>query len=155
MNGGYVLDANVLFSAFISGKELYTLLFSERSMYLPDFAFLELEKYKKRILKKTKLREEEFQEFVLKLFSNVTVIPNLLLSEASLRQAYQLCKDIDEKDTIYVAAAMEFDLVLITNDRILYTGLKERNFSKIALLNDVVDTMPHMLGPGQSVSRKQ
>jgi predicted nucleic acid-binding protein len=100
MSGGYVLDANVLFSAFISGKELYTLLFSERSMYLPDFAFLELEKYKKRILKKTKLREEEFQEFVLKLFSNVTVIPNLLLSEASLRQAYQLCKDIDEKDTI-------------------------------------------------------
>jgi predicted nucleic acid-binding protein len=107
MSGGYVLDANVLFSAFISGKELYTLLFSEQSMYLPDFAFLELEKYKKRILKKTKLREEEFQEFILKLFSNVTVIPNLLLSEASLEQAYQLCREIDEKDTVYVAAAIE------------------------------------------------
>ncbi|XCN72392.1 MAG: PIN domain-containing protein [Candidatus Electrothrix aestuarii] len=65
MSKGYILDANVLFSAFISGKELYTLLFSEHTMYLPDFAFLELEKYRKRILKKTKLREEEFQEFVL------------------------------------------------------------------------------------------
>ncbi|MCI5159064.1 MAG: PIN domain-containing protein [Candidatus Electrothrix sp. AUS1_2] len=144
MSGGYVLDANVLFSAFISGKELYTLLFSEQSMYLPDFAFLELEKYKKRILKKTKLREEEFQEFILKLFSNVTVIPNLLLSEASLEQAYQLCREIDEKDTVYVAAAIELDLVLVTNDRVLYTGLRERSFSRIALLNDVVDTLPHM-----------
>ncbi|WPD21118.1 MAG: PIN domain-containing protein [Candidatus Electrothrix scaldis] len=144
MSKGYILDANVLFSAFISGKELYTLLFSEHTMYLPDFAFLELEKYRKRILKKTKLREEEFQEFVLQLFSNVTVVPNLLLSETSLEQAYQLCREIDEKDTVYVAAAIELDLVLVTNDRVLYSGLRERNFSGIALLNDVVDTLPRM-----------
>ena len=105
---------------------------------------LELEKYRKRILKKTKLREEEFQEFVLQLFSNVTVVPNLLLSETSLEQAYQLCREIDEKDTVYVAAAIELDLVLVTNDRVLYSGLRERNFSGIALLNDVVDTLPRM-----------
>ena len=79
----YVIDANILFSAFISGKELYTLLFSEYTIYLPDFAFLELEKYKQRIIKKTKLTEHEFQEFVLRLLKDVTVIPNLLLSQAS------------------------------------------------------------------------
>jgi predicted nucleic acid-binding protein len=142
MSKGYILDANVLFSAFISGKELYTLLFSEHTMYLPDFAFLELEKYRKRILKKTKLREEEFQEFVLQLFSNVTVVPNLLLSETSLQQAYQLCRDIDEKDTVYVAAAIELDLVLVTNDRVLYNGLRKQNFSRLVLLSDLVDTLP-------------
>lgn len=56
----------------------------------------------------------------------------------------QLCREIDEKDTVYVAAAIEFDLVPVTNDRVLYSGLRERNFSGIALLNDVVDTLPRM-----------
>jgi len=40
----YVIDANVLFSAFISGKDIYDLLFSTFKIYVPDFAFLELEK---------------------------------------------------------------------------------------------------------------
>ncbi len=57
----YVIDANVLFSAFISGKEVYTLLFSEHTISVPDFTFLELEKYKQRILNKTKLTEDAFQ----------------------------------------------------------------------------------------------
>ena len=52
MKHKYVIDANVLFSAFISGKSVYRLLFLEHTIYLPDFAFLEIEKYKQRILKK-------------------------------------------------------------------------------------------------------
>ena len=35
----YVIDANVLFSAFISGKDIYPLLFSTYTIYVPDFAF--------------------------------------------------------------------------------------------------------------------
>lgn len=102
----FIIDANVLFSAFISGKEIYSLLFSEHGIYLPDFAFLELDKYKKRILKKTKLTENQFKEYILGLLKYVTVIPNLILSESSLAATYQICREIDEKDTVYVAAAM-------------------------------------------------
>ena len=142
MKHEYVIDANVLFSAFISGKDVYHLLFSEHTIYLPDFAFLEIEKYKQRILKKTKLTEQEFQEFVFKLLSNVTVIPNLLISRASLKHAYQLCQGIDEKNTVYVAVALEFDVTLITRDKTLYTGLKKRNFTQVMLLRDVIDTLP-------------
>ena len=88
MKQGYVIDANVLFSAFISGKDIYQLLFSEKKIYLPDFAFSEIEKYKKRILRKAKLEQEEFKEFVIRLLANVTVIPNFLLSPQSIGQAY-------------------------------------------------------------------
>ena len=137
----YVIDANVLFSAFISGKELYTLLFSSYTIYVPDFAFLELEKYKQRILKKTKLPKDEFQEFVLRLLDNVMVIPNLLLSQAALTEAYELCKEIDEKDTVYIAAAIELNLTFITSDKRLFYGLKERNFSQVMLLGDIINTL--------------
>ena len=146
MKHKYVIDANVLFSAFISGKSVYRLLFSEHTIYLPDFAFLEIEKYKQRILKKTKLSEQEFQEFVLKLLTNVTVIPNLLISQRSLKDAYELCKGIDEKDTVYIAVALEFDVILITSDKTLFTGLKERDFTQVILLKDVIDTLPDIQG---------
>ncbi len=142
----YVIDANILFSAFISGKEVYTLLFSEYTICLPDFAFLELEKYKQRIIKKTKLTEHEFQEFVLRLLKDVTVIPNLLLSQASLTKAYELCQEIDEKDTVYIAAALELNLALVTSDKRLYTHLKTRDFSQIMLLGDIINTLPQFQG---------
>ena len=144
MKSKYVIDSNILFSAFISGKDVYRILFSEYTIYLPDFAFLEIDKYKTRILKKTKLKEQEFKEFVINLLQNVIIIPNLLISQVSLKQAYQLCQPIDEKDTVYVATAIEFGLTLITNDIPLYTGLKERNFTQVILLEDVIKQLPSL-----------
>ncbi len=134
----YIIDSNVLFSAFISGRDVYRLLFSEYTIYLPDYAFLEIEKYKKRILCKTKLTEHEFKEFVIALLRNVIVVPSLLLSKSSLQKAYQLCQSIDEKDTVYVATSIEFGFPLITADKKLYDGLKERDFDQVILLDDII-----------------
>ncbi len=41
----YVIDFNILFSSLLSGKVLYKSLFSHYSFYIPDFAFVELQKY--------------------------------------------------------------------------------------------------------------
>lgn len=138
MNKIYVIDANVLFSAFISGKDIYDLLFSQTTLYIPDYAFLEIEKYKNRILKKTKLTAKDFQEYVLNLLAHITVIPGLLLSRDSLRSAFNLCKDIDEKDTLYIAVAIEFNIPLITNDKALYNGLRTRQFFQVELLSEIL-----------------
>ena len=137
----YVIDANVLFSAFISGKDIYDILFSTYKIYVPDFAFLELEKYKQRILKKTKLSEIDLQIFVLRLFNNITVIPNLLITKISLNRGYEICKEIDEKDTVYIAAAIELNIELITSDKKLYNYLKSHGFNQIVLLGDLINTI--------------
>jgi len=137
----YVIDANVLFSAFISGKDIYDILFSTYKIYVPDFAFLELEKYKQRILKKTKLSEFDLQIFVLRLFNNITVVPNLLITKISLNRGYEICKEIDEKDTVYIAAAIELNIELITSDKKLYNYLKSHGFNQIVLLGDVINTI--------------
>jgi len=137
----FVIDANVLFSAFISGKDIYDILFSTYKIYVPDFAFLELEKYRQRILKKTKLSEFDLQIFVLRLFNNITVVPNLLITKTSLNRGYEICKEIDEKDTVYIAAAIELNIDLITSDKKLFNYLKSHGFNQIVLLGDVINTI--------------
>ncbi len=72
----FILDANIIFSALISGKQLFLQLFETNLFYTPDFAFIEIEKYKNIILKKSKLEKTEFQEFITKLFQQITVIPS-------------------------------------------------------------------------------
>ncbi|GEM_PF-2868185 len=93
------------------------------------------------VCKKTKLHENDLREFVITLLRNVIVIPNFLISEASLKKAYQICKPIDEKDTVYVASAIECNATLITNDKTLYKGPKEQDFARVKLLEDAINEL--------------
>jgi len=46
IENSFVLDVNVIFSGVLSRKEIYHKLFKEYRLYTPDFAFIELEKYR-------------------------------------------------------------------------------------------------------------
>lgn len=136
----YVVDANVLFSALISSKTTYYTFFSKHEVLTTDFLFIELEKYRKTILKKSKLTEQELFEFSVLLFKHITVIPSLSLSQKSLEEAYDWCGDIDSKDVLYVALTIQSpNSVLITRDLLLYKGLISRGFNKVVLFQDVFE----------------
>ena len=77
----YIIDANIIFSALISGKELFIKLFEHNRFYAPDFVMLELDKYKSVILKKSKLPIENLQDFIQRLFKQITVIPELYITD--------------------------------------------------------------------------
>ncbi len=71
-----VLDSNILFSALISGKDLYIDIFRTLQIYAPDFIFIEISKYEERILNKTKIGNE-FTFFIRELFSEIVIIPKI------------------------------------------------------------------------------
>jgi predicted nucleic acid-binding protein len=50
----FVIDANFLMSILISGKASYKTILSFNNFILPDFVFIEIEKYKKFLLKRQK-----------------------------------------------------------------------------------------------------
>ena len=85
------MDSNILFSALISGKEIYIDILRSLEVYVPDFIFNELSKYQKRIIKKNRL-EDEFIFFVKELFSEITVIPKFAISRKSYEVAASLCE---------------------------------------------------------------
>jgi predicted nucleic acid-binding protein len=125
-----VLDSNILFSAIISGKNLYIDIFRALEIYVPDFIFAELSKYQERIIKKTKVKEE-FASFVKDLFSEIVVIPKLAITQESYEKALLLCSDIDPKDTAYLALSIELDIPLWSNDKKLIDGLINKGYKKI------------------------
>ena len=135
----YIIDVNILFSAFISGRDIFKNIFFSHTFYIPDFALIEIDKYKEVILKKTKITRTQLKAFTLILFSRLTIVPRFLLSHETIKKAYLLCKEIDEKDTMYVALSLELNVPLITRDKKLYNHLKESGFPKILLFDEFIN----------------
>ncbi len=136
----YIIDANVIFSALISGKEFFIKLFENNKFYAPDFIMLELDKYKSVILKKSKLPIENLQDFIQRLFKQITVIPELYITDKNKQKAVDLCQDIDIKDTAYIALSLEMNLSIVTRDKKLLNGLIKKGFDNIISLDELLQT---------------
>ena len=135
----FILDVNIIFSGVLSKKEIYRRLFSEFVLYTPDFALIELSKYREVILKKSpKINEEDLKNFTLFIFSKLVVIPDYLISYESYCKAAKLVESIDKKDVAYVALAVEFDMPLLTRDKALFEGLMAQRFENIIMFDDLI-----------------
>ena len=142
-----VLDSNILFAALISGKDLYLALFRALKVYVPDFVFLEIEKYQERIIQKTRVKTE-FTSFARQLFSEITAIPKLAISSQSFEQALALCADVDPKDTPFVALSIELNLPLWTSDKPLMEGLANKGFKHVLTTEEIFElTTPDVSSP--------
>ena len=127
----FIIDANILFSIFISGKEEYFELVGKVKFLTPVYALEELQKHQETILSKTKIDSGNFNDFTLRILNRVLVVPNFLVTNQSYLQAYNWCKDIDLDDIAYVALSIEFNTCFVTRDMILYDGLKQKGFLNI------------------------
>lgn len=79
--------------------------------------------------------------YTLAVFDYLIVVPNFLITTQSYFAAFRLCKDIDEADTAYLALSIEFDLPLLTNDRILAEGLKRKGYTNVITLTELFDML--------------
>ncbi len=133
----FVIDVNILFSGLLSRKSFYAKIFSKYHFFTPDFALIELEKYRSVFLKKVKSTNREiFEQFGIKIFSQLAIIPDILISEASKNQAYELCKDVDIKDYLYLALSIHLKIPLLTRDIALYNHLQTNPLVNIILFDE-------------------
>ena len=133
----YIVDANVIYSGLISGRNEYIDLATVHQLYLPDFGLTELQQYQQVIFEKTKQKPDELKEYTLALFGKLIVVPNLLISFPNYRSAFELCKGIDSKDTDYVALSLELNHPLLTRDKPLALGLRAKGFTNVVLLDEL------------------
>ncbi len=137
----FVIDANVLMSILISGKAGYRPILYFNNFIVPDFAFVEIEKYKDILKVKTKMSPNQFAEWTYFVFSELTILPQYVLEQEIVNKSEILLEKIDIKDISYVALAMQLDLPLLTRDKPLYEGLRKQGFRKVMLFEDFLQTL--------------
>lgn len=125
-----VIDSNILFSALrgSNSKTRNKILNSDDKYYTPNFLIVEIFKHKERILKKSKATEEETYVYLSQILNRINFINEENISTANFISAYRLCKDVDEKDTPFIALSLELGFELWTRDKELKNGLIKKGF---------------------------
>lgn len=111
-----VVDSNVIFSALIRGSKSAALkiLYGENiEFFAPEEALEEFKKYAAALEGKSK---EDFQELMLLVFSEVKIIPANYYSR-HMRDAFAAVRNIDEKDSPFIALSMALNCPLWSDDK--------------------------------------
>jgi predicted nucleic acid-binding protein len=139
-----LLDTNILFSAIIKSDGIIAeLILSNKlpqiSFYGCYFSYIELFKYKEKMLNASKLKEVDFLEIMYAIIKRVTFLNEDAISTKNIEKAFKLTKDVDEKDTIFVAMCLHLNCTLWTGDKQLINGLKQKKYEEIITTNDLIN----------------
>jgi predicted nucleic acid-binding protein len=127
-----IVDTNVLFSALLSknSRLKYPFFFKDLKFFSCNFLFVEIFKHKEKLITVSKLSEEELLTVLEKLLRRINFVREEVIPKAFFDKAYSLCRDIDEKDTPFVALTLFLKGYLWTGDKELKEGLKKKGFNK-------------------------
>jgi len=133
-----VVNTNIVFSTLQKeGITRKLFFFLEIEFYAPNFLMVEIIKYKEKIVSLSTMNESEFISVVYKVFNKINFVNERLISAENRKKAYEMCKDIDETDTPFVALALELNIPLWSGDKRLVKGLKIKEFNKVLTTNDI------------------
>jgi predicted nucleic acid-binding protein len=134
MNAGcVVVDANLAFKALAAGRgDLRDRIGPSGALvfHAPRFLFVELFKHKERLAAAARVDEPEILEALHTLVSRLEFVNETNIPLGTWMEAYRLCREIDEKDTPYVALTLHLDGRLWTDDGALKAGLRARGFDR-------------------------
>jgi len=105
------------------------LLQSNQTLVMPKFGFVELFKHKEKICKVSKHSPDEILEVLYELIRHIDFFDEDTLSVNALQSAWELVKDIDPKDMLFVALTLEVNGLLWTGDVKLRKGLENKGFN--------------------------
>lgn len=137
-----VVDTNIVFSGILnsSSKIGRLLLTSKRHFhfYSCDFLRYELLKHNTKLLKLTKLSEQELTELENLVKQNITFINEALIPEKLIMSTEKLVNDIDPNDVLFVALARHLKADLWTGDKELLEGLKAKRFKSLITTSEMI-----------------
>jgi len=131
MNEIIVTDANIIVSTLISDTRRIRRILARRDLQFvsPKFIVIELFKHAPKIQKATRLSKDAVLELLSSIINRIKFYEEDSISVGSWTEAFRLCRDVDEKDTPYIALALELDAQIWTNDKELKIGLGKKGFT--------------------------
>ena len=133
-----VVDSNILFSALLKADGRLAEIILNPAFHINHhtcyFLYVEIFKYKERILKFSKLEEADLLEVLYRMVKRINFVNEESIATEVWQQARQLTDSIDTKDTPFVALTLSLNATLWTGDRKLLDDLQAKGFA------DVIDT---------------
>lgn len=98
----------------------------------------EIEKHWDKLKRISKFSDKELKESCGLIFKKITFINEELVPLKTWLFSEKLVKDIDEDDMDFIALSIHIKGYLWTGDKVLYHGLKSKNFKRILLTDDLI-----------------
>ena len=140
-----VVDTNIVFSALLNtdSRIAQILIIGKKhfDFYAPEYMREEIINHKQKIKKIAQLNENQFQETYHLITKNIDILNHQLISEETFNKAFNLCKNIDEDDTIFLALNEYIKGTLWTGDKKLIQGLLKYKYSKIITTEHIYQKM--------------
>ena len=125
-----VIDSNPLFSALIRDSATRRVILEYDGLFLfPSFIFIEMERYRHELLRKSGMAEKDFRKLLQLMLKKVVIVPNEVLAPYK-SEAYEIVKDIDPNDVLFVACALAYSGSIIWSD-----DRKLKKQSRVQVLN--------------------
>jgi len=145
-----VVDTNVVFSALQKEGTIRNFLFSlSAGFYAPNFLIVEIFDHKEKILSLSSMSNNELVFMTYKIFNKIDFVNERFISGKNRKKAYEMCKDIDETDTPFLALALELNVHLWTGDKKLINGLRSKDIDIAIQTEDLTRYMRNLPSKGR------
>ena len=136
-----VVDSNIVFSAILNTKGKLGQLIINGSRhfeyYTINLLYEEIKTHKEKILRLTGFDYESYEQILNVVLNNITFVDDILLSDDEIAKAFELTKDIDENDSMYIALNNHLSSNLWTGDKKLINGLRKNGYKRIKSTDEI------------------
>jgi predicted nucleic acid-binding protein len=138
-----IVDANIVFSAILNtNSKIADLLLNSKGVFdffAPDFLQTELHKYHPKISRISKLSVSEIESVERKITKPIVFMSGIHIHEKEWILAENMVKDIDSKDTPYIAFSLFFKCKIWSGDKALRKGLENKGFKNVLSTEELFD----------------
>ena len=136
-----IVDTNIVFSAILnSNSRIGKVLLNSKEhfqFFTCNYLRTEIQRHRNKLLKLTKLTEDQLSELEDLITQHITFIDERLIPQDLLIKTEIQLKAIDPDDTVFVALTKHLEGKLWTGDLQLYNGLKAKRFKNIILTSEL------------------
>ena len=137
-----IVDTNIAFSAILNTKSIIgDLILNSNTIFQfwsCHYLLREIDKHWEKLKRISKLDDNDILESQRLIYKNIDFIDEGQIPKKYRVQAYDLVKDIDLNDLVFVALNEYQKSILWTGDKVLISGLKEIGYDRAITTDEMI-----------------